>query len=127
MPGRPIQFSTTKNFLDYAGVNSLEELPASDVLSPNQISEWIRRASSPSDIAEKDVGLPSNDAEHNSRSVSTQAQASADSVENESDAAAEASATESETPQKEGATHFPYDGAESAGSEEEFEVSDGDK
>lgn len=127
LPGRPIQFSTTKNFLDYAGVNSLEELPASDVLSPNQISEWIRRASSPSDIAEKDVGLPSNDAEHNSRSVSTQAQASADSVENESDAAAEASATESETPQKEGATHFPYDGAESAGSEEEFEVSDGDK
>lgn len=127
LPGRPIQFSTTKNFLDYAGVNSLEELPASDVLSPNQISEWIRRASSPSDIAEKDVGLPSNDAEHNSRSVSTQAQASADSVENESDAAAEASATESETPQKEDATHFPYDGAESAGSEEEFEVSDGDK
>lgn len=118
LPGRPIQFSTTKNFLDYAGVNSLEELPASDVLSPGQISEWIRRASSPSDIAEKDVGLPANDAEHNSRSVSTLAQSAADS--DAEGAAEEASATE--IPQREGETHFPYDGAESAGSEEEFEA-----
>ncbi len=70
LPGRPIQFSTTSNFLDYIGINSLEELPASDVLSPNQISEWIRRASSPTEIKEKDVGLPDNDAEYSVRKVS---------------------------------------------------------
>jgi len=69
LPGRPVQFSTTSNFLDFIGVNSIEELPASDVLSPNQISEWIRRASSPQGIKEKDVGLPDNDAEHNTREV----------------------------------------------------------
>ncbi|MBQ2722995.1 MAG: SMC-Scp complex subunit ScpB [Opitutales bacterium] len=69
LPGRPVQFSTTSNFLDFIGVNSIEELPASDVLSPNQISEWIRRASSPQEIKEKDVGLPDNDAEHNTREV----------------------------------------------------------
>ena len=60
LPGRPIQYSTTQNFLDYAGVNSLDELPASDVLSPGQISEWIRRASAPAP-RDSDVGLPSED------------------------------------------------------------------
>ena len=60
LPGRPIQYSTTQNFLDYAGVNSLDELPASDVLSPTQISEWIRRASAPAP-RDGDVGLPSED------------------------------------------------------------------
>jgi hypothetical protein len=36
----------------------LEELPASDVLSPNQISEWIRSATMPEEaISDKDVGL----------------------------------------------------------------------
>ncbi len=76
LPGRPIQFSTTSNFLDYIGVNSIEELPASDVLSPNQISEWIRRASSPTEIKEKDVGLPDNNAEHNIREVAVDSVAS---------------------------------------------------
>lgn len=42
LPGRPIQYATTQNFLDYAGINSLDELPASDVLTPGQIAEWIR-------------------------------------------------------------------------------------
>ncbi len=57
LPGRPIQYSTTQNFLDFIGVNSLDELPSSDVLSPNQISEWIRRASAPAP-KDSDVGLP---------------------------------------------------------------------
>ena len=36
----------------------LGELPASDVLSPNQISEWIRSATMPEEaISDKDVGL----------------------------------------------------------------------
>ena len=57
LPGRPIQYSTTQNFLDFIGVNSLDELPSSDVLSPNQISEWIRRVSAPAP-KDSDVGLP---------------------------------------------------------------------
>lgn len=36
LPGRPLQYATTQNFLDYAGISSLEELPASDVLSPTK-------------------------------------------------------------------------------------------
>ena len=57
LPGRPIQYSTSQNFLDFVGVNSIEELPSSDVLSPGQISEWIKRASSPAP-KDADVGLP---------------------------------------------------------------------
>lgn len=58
LPGRPIQYSTTQNFLDFVGVNSIEELPSSDVLSPSQISDWIKRASAPAP-KDEDVGLPS--------------------------------------------------------------------
>ena len=60
LPGRPIQYSTSQNFLDFVGVNSIEELPSSDVLSPGQISEWIKRASAPAP-KDQDVGLPSED------------------------------------------------------------------
>ncbi len=62
LPGRPLQYCTTQNFLDFIGVNSIEELPASDVLNPNQITEWIRRASNPTDIKDSDVGLPDEEA-----------------------------------------------------------------
>ncbi len=67
LPGRPIQYSTSQNFLDFVGVNSIEELPSSDVLSPGQISEWIKRASAPTP-KDEDVGLPS---EENEADVST--------------------------------------------------------
>ncbi len=70
LPGRPVQFSTTSKFLDFVGVSSIEELPVSDVLSPGQISEWIRRASSPEEITDKDVGLPENGAEHAEKQMS---------------------------------------------------------
>ncbi len=60
LPGRPLQYGTTENFLDFVGINSLEELPASDVLSPNQISEWIRNANAPL-VTEREVGLPEED------------------------------------------------------------------
>lgn len=59
LPGRPLQYGTTSAFLEFIGVTSIEELPASDVLSPNQISEWIRRASNPKEIKNEDVGLSS--------------------------------------------------------------------
>jgi segregation and condensation protein B len=58
LPGRPLQYGTTEAFLEFCGLRSIEELPASDVLSPNQISEWIRTATMPDeDISDKDVGL----------------------------------------------------------------------
>ena len=58
LPGRPLQYGTTDTFLEYCGIKSLEELPASDVLSPNQITEWIRAATLPEEqISDKDVGL----------------------------------------------------------------------
>lgn len=58
LPGRPLQYGTTDAFLEYCGIKSLEELPSSDVLSPNQITEWIRSATMPDEeISDKDVGL----------------------------------------------------------------------
>ena len=58
LPGRPIQYGTTDKFLDFTGLRSLGELPASDVLSPAQISEWITRATAPVVVGDAEMGLP---------------------------------------------------------------------
>lgn len=59
LPGRPLQYATTSAFLEYCGIRSLDELPASDVLSPHQITEWIRAATLPPEaVTDHDVGLP---------------------------------------------------------------------
>lgn len=58
LPGRPIQYGVSERFLEWAGVRSLEELPASDVLSPRQIDEWIQKAANPVAVTDKEVGLP---------------------------------------------------------------------
>jgi segregation and condensation protein B len=42
LPGRPIQYGTTDGFLGLVGIKSLEELPASDVLSSRQIDDWLK-------------------------------------------------------------------------------------
>ncbi len=58
LPGRPLQYGTTDKFLELCGLRSVEELPASDVLSPNQLSEWIREASGPEhELHDSDMGL----------------------------------------------------------------------
>lgn len=57
LPGRPIQYGVTEKFLEFVGIKSLEELPASDVLSPRQIDEWIQRAANPSVLSDTAVGL----------------------------------------------------------------------
>jgi len=58
LPGRPLQYGTTDAFLEYCGLKSLEELPSSDVLTPNQITEWIRSATMPEEeLSDRDVGL----------------------------------------------------------------------
>jgi segregation and condensation protein B len=61
LPGRPIQYGTTDKFLDFAGLRTLGELPASDVLSPAQISEWIARATTPVQVGDTEMGLPLED------------------------------------------------------------------
>ncbi|HLP08398.1 MAG TPA: SMC-Scp complex subunit ScpB [Opitutaceae bacterium] len=57
LPGRPIQFGTTDEFLEFIGVKSLAELPASDVLSNRQIDEWLKQSENPAHMGDKDVGL----------------------------------------------------------------------
>ncbi len=57
LPGRPIQFGTTDEFLEFVGIKSLAELPASDVLSNRQIDEWLSKAENPAHVGDKDMGL----------------------------------------------------------------------
>jgi len=64
LPGRPVQYGTTDKFLEFTGVTSLEELPSTDVLSPQQLNDWINKAEEPEHLGDADVGLPSNDDEN---------------------------------------------------------------
>ena len=62
LPGRPLQYGTTDKFLEFVGVKSLMELPASDVLSPRQIDEWLNRAANVTPPADAEMGLPDDPA-----------------------------------------------------------------
>jgi segregation and condensation protein B len=57
LPGRPIQYGTTDGFLEFVGVRSLDELPASDVLSSREIDEWLKKANDPHTVNDSQVGL----------------------------------------------------------------------
>lgn len=57
LPGRPLQYGTTDKFLEFTGIKSLDELPASDVLSSRQIDEWLRNATTPVTPGDADMGL----------------------------------------------------------------------
>jgi segregation and condensation protein B len=56
-PGRPIQYGTTDQFLEFVGIKSLDELPASDVLSSRQIDEWLKTATNSHTPTDTDMGL----------------------------------------------------------------------
>ncbi len=56
-PGRPIQYGTTDQFLEFVGIKSLDELPASDVLSSRQIDEWLKTTSNTQTPTDTDMGL----------------------------------------------------------------------
>lgn len=56
-PGRPIQYGTTDQFLEFVGIKSLDELPASDVLSSRQIDEWLKKAENSHTPTDTDMGL----------------------------------------------------------------------
>ena len=70
LPGRPIQYGTTVQFLEFVGIQGLEELPASDVLSPQQIHQWIEKSDQRTDaqISNATLGLseeaPSSEANY---------------------------------------------------------------
>ena len=57
LPGRPIQYGTTEAFLEFVGIKSLDELPASDVLSPRQIDAWLQTSNNPRPASDSDMGL----------------------------------------------------------------------
>lgn len=56
-PGRPIQYGTTDQFLEFVGIKSLDEMPASDVLSSRQIDEWLKNSSNTHTPSDTDMGL----------------------------------------------------------------------
>jgi segregation and condensation protein B len=59
LPGRPLQYGTTDKFLEFSGIASISELPASDVLTPSQLNTWIREATEQSELplTDHDMGL----------------------------------------------------------------------
>jgi len=61
LPGRPIQYGTTPRFLEFVGVKSLDELPASDVLSSRQIDDWLRGGPAGHTPNDADMGLDENE------------------------------------------------------------------
>ncbi len=61
LPGRPLQYATTEKFLALVGARSLDELPASDVLSSRQIDEWLRVAANPTRLGDAAMGLPQDE------------------------------------------------------------------
>ena len=69
LPGRPLQYGTTDKFLEFVGVKSLVELPASDVLSPRQIDEWLKNAINATPPTDNEMGLPLEDGEGDSPSL----------------------------------------------------------
>lgn len=57
LPGRPIQYGTTDAFLEFVGIKSLDELPASDVLSPRQIDAWLQTSVAQPTAGDAEMGL----------------------------------------------------------------------
>jgi segregation and condensation protein B len=57
LPGRPLQYGTTDKFLEFVGIKSCDELPASDVLSSRQIDEWLSNSSTAHKPTDTDMGL----------------------------------------------------------------------
>ena len=57
LPGRPIQYGTTERFLEFVGIKSIDELPASDVLSSRQIDEWLKGGPAGHTPNDADMGL----------------------------------------------------------------------
>lgn len=58
-PGRPMQYCTTEYFLQYCGMKSIEELPASDIIVAHQLDTFFEKATQPEiPFKDSDMGLP---------------------------------------------------------------------
>jgi segregation and condensation protein B len=44
LPGRPLQYGTTNRFMDFCGLESLSDLPTSDIVSSEKLDEWVNRS-----------------------------------------------------------------------------------
>jgi segregation and condensation protein B len=60
LPGRPLQYGTTDRFLEFVGIKSIDELPASDVLSSRQIDDWLKGGTAGHTPNDADMGLDEN-------------------------------------------------------------------
>ena len=89
-PGRPIQYGTTDQFLEFVGIKSLDELPASDVLSSRQIDEWLKTSTNSHTPDDTDMGLANEQLPLEAATLSVDTPASVESTE----AAPAATATE---------------------------------
>ena len=57
LPGRPLQYGTTDKFLEFVGIKTRDDLPASDVLSSRQIDEWLQNSANAPHLSDTDMGL----------------------------------------------------------------------
>ena len=89
LPGRPIQYGTSETFLEFVGVKSIEELPASDVLSPRQIDEWLHEVSNQREVTEKEMGLPEGERVEGEEEADVDAESSEDETESADEAGSE--------------------------------------
>lgn len=62
LPGRPQLYGTTEKFLEFCGLRSIEELPASDVLTNRQLNQWLEESSKQGPVGDREVGLPEEEA-----------------------------------------------------------------
>jgi segregation and condensation protein B len=80
-PGRPIQYGTTDQFLEFVGIKSLDELPASDVLSSRQIDEWLKTSANTHTPDDTDMGLANEQLPLEAAVVSSEAPPPAETTE----------------------------------------------
>lgn len=83
LPGRPIQYGITDRFLEFAGIKSIEELPASDIISSKGLDSWLRELNNREEVSDEDVGLPGDDFEDNSSVAVNLARGAGDAFEDD--------------------------------------------
>jgi len=57
LPGRPLQYGTTDKFMDFCGLESLSDLPTSDIVSSDKLDEWVNRPSGESEDGQESLDL----------------------------------------------------------------------
>ncbi|MDQ8198086.1 SMC-Scp complex subunit ScpB [Pelagicoccus enzymogenes] len=120
LPGRPIQYGTTEAFLEFVGIRSIEELPASDVLSPGQLDEWLHEVSNQQEMTEKEMGLPEGDKKEAAVGQSEESEEeSADTDEEAAEAETQEAASE-EVVEEEAEIEADEEGEENLSAEEEL-------